>query len=158
VRTAGGLNTRSGFVVSSSSQRGAKVQACVLPSEHLVPVLALAFHIHPNTIMNAGPEIYRTWYWRERWRRRAKHQLRCYPLCAMCEAMGKATPATMVDHVTPHRGDWNAFIMGAVQSLCTHCHESAKKYQDHRGYSNQIGIDGWPIDPRHPVYGRTFTT
>ena len=23
-----------------------------------------------------------------------------------------------------------------------------------RGYSTQIGADGWPVDPRHPVYSR----
>jgi hypothetical protein len=44
------------------------------------------------------------------------------------------------------------FWRGKLQSLCSHCHESRKKRFEHRGYDNTIGEDGWPIDPRHPVY------
>src|SRR5262245_58464266 len=41
-----------------------------------------------------------------------------------------------------------------LQSLCKLRHESAKKREEARGYSTAIGADGWPVDPRHPVYSR----
>jgi hypothetical protein len=33
-------------------------------------------------------------------------------------------------------------------------HESAKKREEARGYSTRVGAEGWPVDPRHPVYSR----
>jgi hypothetical protein len=30
------------------------------------------------------------------------------------------------------------------------CHNSAKRIEEGRGYSTEIGIDGMPIDRRHP--------
>jgi hypothetical protein len=87
-----------------------------------------------------------------RWRRRAQHQLRVEPLCRACLAEGKAVPARVADHVEPHHNDPMKFWRGALQSLCTHCHESRKKYAEARGFDNTIGIDGWPTDVRHPVF------
>ena len=58
------------------------------------------------------------------------------------------------DHVEPHKGDQQKFFFGELQSLCKLHHEGAKKREDARGYSTQIGADGWPVDPRHPVYSR----
>ena len=40
-----------------------------------------------------------------RWQRRAKLQITEFPLCAMCLARKIVTPATVADHVEPHRGD-----------------------------------------------------
>jgi hypothetical protein len=34
-----------------------------------------------------------------------------------------------------------------LQSLCTHCHESRKQFEESHGFDRTIGIDGWPIDP-----------
>jgi 5-methylcytosine-specific restriction endonuclease McrA len=34
------------------------------------------------------------------------------------------TAANVVDHVTPHKGDWTDFITGELQSLCEPCHNS----------------------------------
>jgi hypothetical protein len=45
------------------------------------------------------------------------------------------------------------FLLGPFQSLCGECHRSAKRYVELRGYRLDIGPDGWPTDPRHPVYG-----
>jgi hypothetical protein len=50
-----------------------------------------------------------SWYWLQRWRKRAKHQLRAQPLCEMCLARGQVTAACICDHVEPHGGDWNRF-------------------------------------------------
>jgi len=62
----------------------------------------------------------------------------------MCLSEGKIVAARIADHVEPHHNDPIKFWNGKLQSLCAHCHESRK---------NAIGVDGWPIDPRHPVYG-----
>jgi 5-methylcytosine-specific restriction protein A len=88
------------------------------------------------------------------WRKRAKHQLRSQPLCEVCLKDGRIHAATIADHVEPHKGDQQKFFFGELQSLCKLHHESAKKREEWRGYSTQIGADGWPVDPRHPVYSR----
>lgn len=51
-------------------------------------------------------------------------QLLREPWCRECARRGIRTRATVVDHITPHRGDWQLFIDPANhQSLCKHCHD-----------------------------------
>jgi 5-methylcytosine-specific restriction enzyme A len=76
----------------------------------------------------------------------------------MCAAKGLAVPATVADHIEPHHGDWHSFLNGELQSLCDACHNSTKRFEEIRGYSNEIGDDGWPIDPRHPANGGVPST
>jgi 5-methylcytosine-specific restriction protein A len=85
------------------------------------------------------------------WLRRRRLQLNAHPLCKMCGARGVVTPATVVDHVKPHKGDWNLFALGELQSLCKPCHDSPKRAFELRGYSGDVGNDGWPTDPNHPA-------
>lgn len=60
-----------------------------------------------------------------RWQRASKQRLAQYPLCAECERRGVATPATVTDHVVPHRGDAALFWDPANwQSLCKPCHDA----------------------------------
>jgi 5-methylcytosine-specific restriction enzyme A len=92
---------------------------------------------------------WREWYGLQRWKRRARHQLKVDPLCAGCLAKGKVTPATIADHCVPHRGDWNEFRLGRLQSLCADCH-NRKWADDRRGYRCDIDDDGLPIDPGLP--------
>jgi 5-methylcytosine-specific restriction enzyme A len=91
-------------------------------------------------------------YGTQRWKRRRRLHLAQHPLCVMCERMGKVTPATVADHVEPHRGDVMLFWHGALQSLCTAHHSGTKAQQEKRGYATDIGTDGWPIDAGHPVH------
>ena len=70
----------------------------------------------------------------------------------MCLSEGKIVAARIADHVEPHHNDPIKFWNGKLQSLCAHCHEIRKKQLEHRGLDNAIEVDGWPIDPRHPVY------
>jgi 5-methylcytosine-specific restriction endonuclease McrA len=91
-----------------------------------------------------------------RWRRVAKYQLRDHPLCAFCLKRGRVTPASVADHIEPHKGDQDLFWNGALQSLCKLCHDSAKAQQEKRGYCTDIGMDGWPIDPLHPANSHKF--
>jgi hypothetical protein len=96
---------------------------------------------------------WRDWYQLERWRKRAKHQLRIEPLCRYCRARGVVQPATIADHIQPHNGDPNAFWLGELQSLCKDCHDSAKRLEQDRGFRSDVGLDGVPLDPRHPAHG-----
>jgi hypothetical protein len=92
------------------------------------------------------------WYNRAAWRKRQRHQLMIEPLCRQCAKEGRITAATVVDHCVPHKGDYNSFRTGAVQSLCASCHSSTKAIIEKRGYDTAIGADGMPIDPKHPCY------
>jgi len=42
-----------------------------------------------------------------------------------------------------------------VVSLCEECAAVTKRHIEQRGYRFDIGLDGYPLDPRHPVYVRT---
>jgi 5-methylcytosine-specific restriction enzyme A len=88
----------------------------------------------------------------KRWRKRARYQLQIEPLCRMCKSEGRITAASVADHVIPHRGNINSFWLGELQSLCTFHHNSTKKIIEERGYDPAIGVDGMPLDPRHPIY------
>jgi 5-methylcytosine-specific restriction enzyme A len=90
------------------------------------------------------------WYGTSRWKRRRRQQLREHPLCAMCEAIGRITPASVADHATPHRGDPQLFWFGPLVSLCATHHSGTKQQQETRGYATDVGADGWPTDANHP--------
>lgn len=56
------------------------------------------------------------------------------PLCRYCERRGRLTPARVVDHIRPHRGNsdlfWNP---GNWQPLCSPCHDSIKQREERAG-------------------------
>jgi 5-methylcytosine-specific restriction enzyme A len=90
------------------------------------------------------------WYGLREWRTRAARQLQLEPLCAMCRAAGRSVPAFAADHVEPHRGIYNAFRLGKLQSLCEGCHNRTKQQRERRGYSLEIDAAGLPVDSAHP--------
>ena len=92
------------------------------------------------------------WYGLMRWKKLRAHQLAKQPLCESCLKRERVVPASVADHVVPHRGDEYAFWNGELSSLCNHCHNSSKQQRETIGYSREIGLDGWPTDPQHPVY------
>lgn len=58
-----------------------------------------------------------------RWRVARKYYLRRYPLCLECQREGKLAPATVVDHIIPHRGDVDLFWDESNwQPLCARHH------------------------------------
>jgi 5-methylcytosine-specific restriction protein A len=60
-----------------------------------------------------------------RWRRARAAYLARHPLCAACQAEGRVVPATVVDHVVPHRGDAALFRDQANwAALCKPCHDA----------------------------------
>jgi 5-methylcytosine-specific restriction protein A len=112
----------------------------------------------PARIANPAQSLpWRSWYGLLVWKKRQRHQLREHPLCAVCLRAGRVAPATIADHNPPHRGNWNDFRLGPLQSLCRDCHQG-KWATDARGYSCAIADDGLPVDPRHPFNRVTQTT
>ena len=85
-----------------------------------------------------------------RWLAIRRLQLQSEPLCRMCRARGKLTPATVADHVTPHRGDAEVFWNGALQSLCATCHSGAKQAEERGSGLRGCDVAGAPLDPSHP--------
>lgn len=60
------------------------------------------------------------------WRKARDAFLKLYPKCRMCNA-----PATVVDHITPHRGDDRLFWDRTNwQPLCAPCHNRHKQRQE----------------------------
>lgn len=79
--------------------------------------------------------------------------LRLHPHCALCAREGLIVAATVVDHITPHRGDQRLFWSQTNwQGLCTNHHSSDKQQVERRGFSSRIGTDGLPVDHSHPFY------
>lgn len=89
---------------------------------------------------------WRAWYWTARWKATRLRQLQAEPLCRMCRDQGRLTPATVCDHVEPHRGDEAKFWRGPFQSICKPCHDGDKQRVERGGkVKAQIGADGWPV-------------
>jgi 5-methylcytosine-specific restriction protein A len=106
--------------------------------------------ILPARIANPAQSLpWRSWYGLLAWKTRQRHQLQIEPLCAACLKANRVTAATIADHDPPHKGDWNKFRLGPLQSLCADCH-NPKWAEDKRGYRCEVGDDGLPIDPNHP--------
>lgn len=95
-------------------------------------------------------QAYRRWYSTARWRAIARTQLLTQPLCSMCAEVGDITPATVCDHITPHRGDADLFWSGPFQSLCKPCHDGAKQSEERTGRVKGCDACGRPLDARHP--------
>ena len=85
-----------------------------------------------------------------RWQQARKKFLAEHPLCVMHEEKGLIVPATVVDHIIPHKEDLILFWdRNNWQALCKECHDSHKQRLEKSG--NQVGCDvkGIPIDPNH---------
>ena len=55
-------------------------------------------------------------------------------LCVMCKADGKTVAATVVDHITPHKGDETLMWDQANwQALCKPHHDSDKQIEEKKG-------------------------
>ena len=66
-----------------------------------------------------------------KWRRESKKFLEIHPLCVRCLEKGIATPATVVDHIIPHRGDQELFWdRSNWQPLCKKCHDRKTMTED----------------------------
>jgi 5-methylcytosine-specific restriction protein A len=60
------------------------------------------------------------------------------PLCLSCMKKGSITPATIVDHIKPHKGDTDLFWdQDNYQPLCKPCHDVKTATED-GGFGNTI--------------------
>lgn len=67
---------------------------------------------------------WRAWYSLPVWKAIRARQLAEEPFCRRHARRGQMVVATTVNHVEPHRGDWDKFISGPFESLCKTCHDS----------------------------------
>jgi 5-methylcytosine-specific restriction protein A len=95
-------------------------------------------------------QAYRAWYGTQRWKDIRASQLAAQPWCAYCLDAGHRVAAVACDHRERHGGDPVRFWSGPFQSLCRAHHDSSKKREEHKGFSGAVGVDGWPLDDRHP--------
>ena len=66
-----------------------------------------------------------------KWRKAREYFLSQNPLCVMCQQQGRITPANVVDHIQPHKGNQDLFWDEANwQALCQSCHNSKTAKED----------------------------
>lgn len=71
-----------------------------------------------------------------RWRKAREEYLAKHPLCQSCMLQGKRITATVVDHITPHKGDKKLFWDSTNwRPLCASCH-SRKTVKEDGGFGN----------------------
>lgn len=71
-----------------------------------------------------------------RWQKYRENYLKQHPLCVKCLEEGKITIATVVDHITPHKGDIVLFWrVENHQALCKRCHD-IKTVKEDGGFGN----------------------
>lgn len=65
------------------------------------------------------------------WQKARKFFLKRHPWCIRCKAKGRLVPATVVDHIKPHRGDAELFWDETNwQPLCKSCHDHKTMTED----------------------------
>jgi len=85
-----------------------------------------------------------------RWQKARATYLRSHPFCTECEKQGRTVPATVVDHIEPHRGDQELFWdKDNWQPLCKRCHDSHKQRLEKSGAVMGCDTSGMPLDPNH---------
>lgn len=85
------------------------------------------------------------------WRRLRQRILErdCY-LCLTCQAQGRVTEATAVDHVTPvSKG--GSDDPNNLASICDPCHALKTLADEGRRAPRPIGVDGYPVGFRPDV-------
>ncbi|MBJ7887986.1 HNH endonuclease signature motif containing protein [Bacillus licheniformis] len=72
-----------------------------------------------------------------KWRKARQGYLSKHPFCVSCMKEGRRVPATVVDHITPHKGDKKLFWDSSNwQPLCAPCH-SRKTAKEDGGFGNR---------------------
>lgn len=60
--------------------------------------------------------------------------------------------SAVVHHVTAHKGDLDLFYdISNLLAVCWRCHSGDIQSGEALGYDTEIGADGWPTDPAHPM-------
>lgn len=98
-------------------------------------------------------EQYRKWYKTKRWQRIRRQVLDEHPMCQCPHCNGRNLEASVVDHITPHRGDARLFWdKHNLQSMHKQCHDRYKQSQERGGNGFDAGCDetGMPLNQDHP--------
>ena len=104
-------------------------------------------------------EAYRRLYQTKAWKHlREVALLRDLFTCQRCGChlkRGRTHPqSAVVHHIKAHKGDIELFYdIDNTTSVCWTCHSGAIQSEEARGYSTEIGQDGWPVDANHPGMG-----
>ncbi len=70
--------------------------------------------------------------------------LRQEPLCRLCRAKGRITPATIADHVRPIAQGGAVHDINNLQPVCAECHVDKSNADKGHRVKRRIGFDGWP--------------
>lgn len=84
-----------------------------------------------------GKSLYDSTFWRGSGARQGLREMYLgeHPLCVICRSKGFVVSATVVDHIEPHRGDWNLFSdWDNLQALCDRCHGRKSSSERVTGY------------------------
>ena len=82
-----------------------------------------------------------------RWRKERIHFLQEQPLCRYCAEQGRITPATVVDHIVPHKGNHDLFWDKTNwQPLCKFCHDSVKQREEIHDKRIGCDVNGFPLN------------
>jgi 5-methylcytosine-specific restriction protein A len=92
--------------------------------------LARTYDEHRGTAAQRGYD--------SKWRKARLGYLKKHPLCVQCEYDGKHIPATVVDHIIPHKGDKDLFwdSKNNWQPLCKR-HHDIKTVREDGGFGNR---------------------
>ena len=82
--------------------------------------------LHPEEVRSAASRGYG-----RAWQKASKQFLQAHPLCEECQRQGKYVKATVVDHVTPHRGNPELFWdRSNWRVLCKRCHDRKTRREE----------------------------
>lgn len=101
---------------------------------------------------SAEARAYRKLYATPQWQAARKAQLSKQPLCERCQKQGRIVAASVVNHRTPHKGDWKLFIdPNNHESVCKPHHDGLIQREERNG-GGEIGnaADGRPLAADHP--------
>ena len=77
-----------------------------------------------------------------RWQRFRAAVIQAWPLCPICDAMGRTTPSTEADHISPRqRMEFDMFDIANVWGLCRECH-ACKSQLERQGVHHET-TQGW---------------
>ena len=66
-----------------------------------------------------------------RWQKARATYLANHPTCVACAARGMLTAASVVDHITPHKGNTELFwSVDNWQAMCKPCHDAKTARED----------------------------
>lgn len=87
-----------------------------------------------------------------RWDKAAKTWRQRHPLCLGCLAVGRTEPATLVDHIVPHRSDVGLFWDSTNwQASCAWHHDAVKARLETMWDAGTIGTDALRLDSEAAV-------